>query len=341
MEEIWKPIKDFENYSVSNLGNIMNTKTNKIMKQTNKDGYPGISLSNDKMRKTFKVHRLVALTFIENPENKSDVNHKDKNKLNNCLENLEWMTRKENNIHRCKDTIILSPARNKSISRIDANTDEVLETYDSIKDAAEWIVNNNYGKNLHNSRNAIGNCLNELSNKAYGFKWKFNLNTETFESEIWKKVPNTIKTYYVSNLGRFKNANNQIMENYKPSISGYKICVIDSKSYRLHRIVASTFIENPENKAQVNHIDGNKTNNAVSNLEWVTNQENQIHKFKTGLGNNFTRKIGQYDLENNLIKKYPSIVVAAKEHNVHKSGIQGVLCNNRKTSAGYIWKYLD
>lgn len=341
MEEIWKPITDFENYFVSNLGNLKNNITGKILRQNIKDGYANIVIKNNNIKKCFKVHRLVAIAFIENPENKSDVNHKDKNKINNYVSNLEWMTRKENNIHRCKDVIIIAAARNKSISRIDNNNNQILQKYDSIKDASEWIVYNNYGKNLHNTRNAIGNCLTGLTNKAYGFKWKFNLEKELLNDEIWKQVPNTIKTYYVSNLGRFKNANGRIMENYKPSIGGYIIVLIDTKNHRLHRIVALTFIDNPENKEQVNHVDGNKTNNAVSNLEWVTNQENQIHKVKMGLGNNFTRKIGQYDLENNFIKEFPSIVSAAKEVNRSKGTLQGALIGRRPTSGGFIWKYLD
>lgn len=67
------------------------------------------------------------------------------------------------------------------------------------------------------------------------------------------------------------------------SSSGYKFVRVGEKSYPLHRVIASAFIPNPEDKPQVNHIDGNKTNNAVSNLEWVTHQENVQHAVKLGL----------------------------------------------------------
>ena len=303
MEEIWKLIDQFPNYNVSNLGNIKNIITNKPLKILNKEGYGSVSLKYNELKKSLKVHRLVAVAFIENPENKSDVNHKDKNKLNNHISNLEWMTRKENNIHRCKD-LIITTNKNKPIYRIDKNTNEVLETYNSIEDAATWVFNNELTKNTHNGRNAIGNCITGLSKISYGFKWILEPQVECLEGEIWKQVPNTIKTYWVSNLGRFKNSSGTILVNSKLTPGGYNVVCIDNVTYRLHRIVALSFIENPENKEQINHIDGNKTNNAVSNLEWVTNKENQIHKFKSGLGNNFTRKIGQYDLEHNLIQEY-------------------------------------
>ncbi len=64
---------------------------------------------------------------------------------------------------------------------------------------------------------------------------------------------------------------------------GYKRIKLFNKEYLAHRIIAETFIPNPENKPQVNHIDGNKTNNDVSNLEWVTSSENRRHAFDTGL----------------------------------------------------------
>ena len=131
------------------------------------------------------------------------------------------------------------------------------------------------------------------------------------------------------------------MDNYKVNENGYIKVYVYNKSYALHRVVALTFIENPENKEQVNHIDGNKINNSVNNLEWVTNKENQIHKFKTGLGNNYTRKIIQYDLEMNEIKQYNSIVEASNLLNIGKSNIRGVLNGSRKTAGGFVFKYIE
>jgi molybdenum-dependent DNA-binding transcriptional regulator ModE len=345
MEE-WRVIKEHPNYSVSNLGNVMNNKTNKIMKICLKGGYYNVSLVNETGQKTIKVHRLVAFAFIENPENKSDVNHEDKNKLNNNISNLTWMTRKENNQHKSIGLIYKSN-KNKPVMRLSKN-EEVLENYNSIEDAGQWAFENKLTDNSHNGRNAIGNCVNGLSSKAYGFKWKYIDNS--LENEEWREIDYkkifsenilTDKKYYVSNLGRFKNIYGQIMDNYKVNENGYIRVYIYKKTIALHRLVAYTFLENPENKEQVNHKDGNKLNNKVENLEWCSNAENQKHKFEMGLGNNFTRKVKQYDLNWNLIKEYNSISSAAKEMNISKGTIQSVLLKNRKTAAGYIWKYSD
>lgn len=347
MEE-WHVINEFPNYSVSNLGNVMNNKTNKIMKLCLKGGYYHISLKNKDCKKGLKVHRLVALAFINNPENKTDVNHEDKNKLNNNITNLTWMTRKENNQHKSIGLIYKSN-KNKPINRLDKITGETIENYNSIEDAGIWAFENKLTKTSHNGRNAIGNCVNGLSSSAYGFIWEYEKN-ENKMNEEWREIDlqklfknNNVfdKKYYVSNLGRFKNIYGKIMENYKVNENGYIRVYIYKKTFTLHRLIALTFLENPENKQQVNHKDGNKLNNKVENLEWCSNSENQKHKFEIGLGNNFTRKIGQYDLKSNFIKEFKSITCAAKEMGISKSTIRGVLICNRKTSGGFIWKYLD
>jgi hypothetical protein len=341
--ELWKPVDKFENYEISSYGNIRNIVTNKSLKACNKSGYYNICLNNNKVKKQFKLHRLVALTFIPNPENKSDVNHKDKNKLNNNISNIEWNTRKENNIHRCKN-ITIKTNKNKSLFRIDTKTQEKLERYDSIEEAGIWALNNNLTKTIHNGRNSIGNFLNGLSKKAYGFRWEYENKYEDLENEIWKQIIieeyiDNNKTYFVSNLGRFKNSFGIIMNNYKINDNGYIRVYIFNKVYYLHRLITIAFISNPEKKEQVNHKDGNKLNNSLDNLEWMTNQENQIHKFKNGLGNNFTRKIIQYDLEMNKLNEFNSIKEAMNTLEV--KSIKAVLNNKQKTAGGFIFKYLE
>lgn len=345
MEE-WRVIKEYPNYSVSNFGNVKNNITQKILKLCKKGGYYNISLTNETGKKTFKVHRLVALSFIENPENKSDVNHEDKNKLNNNISNLTWMTRKENNQHKSIGLVYKSN-KNKQVNRLDKITGQILEKYNSIEDAGIWASENKLTSNSHNGRNSVGNCVNGLSSTSYGFKWEYekpeHTNNEEWREIDFKKVFKeevlTDKKYHISNLGRFKNSNGDIMENYKPNGNGYIRVYIHKKTISLHRLVAYMFLENPENKEQVNHKDGNKTNNAVGNLEWCSNSENQKHKFEIGLGNNYTRKIIQYDLEFNKIKEFNSLSEASKELNIGKTGINACCLYKQKQSGGYLFRY--
>ena len=99
MEE-WRIVKGFERYEVSNLGNVRNSKTKKIKKSNlNSQGYLQTQLSNKCIRKNFRINRLVAITFLPNPNNYTQVNHKDGNKLNNSVDNLEWCSPKDNIKH--------------------------------------------------------------------------------------------------------------------------------------------------------------------------------------------------------------------------------------------------
>ena len=101
MEEIWKTIENFENYEISNLGIIRNKKTKLIRKQsTHKDGYKRIVLIKDNKLYFKTVHRLVALAFVPNPDNLSDVDHIDNNKSNNAADNLQWLSHKDNQIKK-------------------------------------------------------------------------------------------------------------------------------------------------------------------------------------------------------------------------------------------------
>lgn len=94
------PIKGCPGYAITDDGRVWSFKTNKYLKQKiDKYGYPCVSMSVNNKNKTKTVHRLVAEAFIPNPANKPTVNHKDENKLNNRVGNLEWMTVAENNCY--------------------------------------------------------------------------------------------------------------------------------------------------------------------------------------------------------------------------------------------------
>ena len=131
------------------------------------------------------------------------------------------------------------------------------------------------------------------------------------------------------------------MKDYKPHHSGYIYVRVNKQKYSLHRLVAFTFIPNPENKPFVNHIDGNKINNCLDNLEWVTCAENNQHNHNANLIKLYTRKIIQYDLELNETKRFNSIVGAGKELNLSPSCIKAVLYNKQKSTKGFIFKYLE
>lgn len=108
-KEMWKTAiyngETYDRFEISNTGKLRNAKTKHIYKLTiNKKGYycVCVSLGSRKNKKLFRIHKLVAEAFIDNPENKPFVNHIDGDKLNNCIDNLEWVTASENTIHAYK-----------------------------------------------------------------------------------------------------------------------------------------------------------------------------------------------------------------------------------------------
>lgn len=106
MQEVWKPIKGFEGlYEVSNLGNVRNANGKLRKPFLIHQGYLIIDLFRNYKRTHARVNRLVAEAFIPNPENKTEVNHKNGNKTDNRVENLEWTSKSENMIHAYKNRL--------------------------------------------------------------------------------------------------------------------------------------------------------------------------------------------------------------------------------------------
>lgn len=138
MQEIWRDIEGYEGlYQVSNKRRIKNlncrgTGKEKILKrQKNTKGYLEVCLSNDGEKKRYRIHRLVAQAFLENPERYSEVNHKDENKTNNCVENLEWCSSKYNSNYGTRNKRI-SKSHNKLVRCV-----ETGEVFNSCIEAQE------------------------------------------------------------------------------------------------------------------------------------------------------------------------------------------------------------
>ena len=151
------------------------------------------------------------------------------------------------------------------------------------------------------------------------------------------------ENYEVSNLGKVRNIKSGIM--LKPYLNekGYlKHCLSEHNKRKflfLHRIIATAFIDNPGKKPQVNHIDENKLNNDLSNLEWCTAKENLIHGTRTKrAAEKRFKKVIQLDLNDNVLNEFESMTQAEKKTGVLLKYISRC-CNGRSKSAGgYKWR---
>jgi len=176
-EEVWKGVKGWEDrYQVSNCGRVKSLERVTVYKNGRKRKFPskilnpGIEssgyriaiLQNGIKKKSVRVHRLVAEAFLDNPNNYPEVNHKDENKLNNHISNLEWMTFKEN-INYGTGIERRAKKGGKPIAKLDMEGN-VLKVYSSVTEAEEVD-----GYNRSNTSNAAKGNLKQ----AYGYKWEY------------------------------------------------------------------------------------------------------------------------------------------------------------------------
>lgn len=265
---------------INENGDILNLNTNKYLKGSiGENGYRYYRLSKNGKKTMFYAHRLVADTFIPNPDNLPVINHKNGNKLDNSVNNLEWVTYSQNTKH-WKDTTKIQ------------------------RKATEYYV-------------------------------------EDLPNEEWKEFNN----YLVSSCGRIRH---KIKNNLlKPSLTCgyYKVRLSNNglvEDFMVHYLVYVLFKgEFDKTKYIIDHIDGNKLNNSITNLRLLTNSENvnaALYETKT---NPSAKKVGQYTLDGQLINTFLSTRLAAKELNLDSSTISKVCRGQNKTHGGFIFKYLE
>lgn len=170
MNEEWKVIEDYPNYSVSNLGRVRNNKTGYIRKPIKNigskgcEGYCYVMFKHPILRNVL-VHRLVANAFIPNPDNKPQVNHKDGNKLNNCADNLEWVTGSENQLH---SYMVLN--RNRNAGSDSTHAKKVIRVEDG--KVFNCVLDAAHDTGVKCAGN-ISLCLKNRNRTAGGYHWQY------------------------------------------------------------------------------------------------------------------------------------------------------------------------
>lgn len=201
-----KEIKGFEDYLIDEKGNVYSKHRNRFLNTCIRgDGYAMVGLYKDGMRKNFQIHRLVAEAFIPNPDGLPQVNHKDENKLNNNVDNLEWCTaqynltygnrifkacqkRKENDPEgksyiRSMETRQKNNPHNECFKKTVA-TRTLNGCVNAEKSVSQYDINGNFiksfrslaeaAKETNSSAGCICNCLKGRSKTHKGFAWKYN-----------------------------------------------------------------------------------------------------------------------------------------------------------------------
>lgn len=176
MQEVWKDIAGYEGlYQVSNHGRVkslerfnVNTGSYELRERMlklshNKRGYPMVMLINKTNRKGKAVHRLVAEAFIPNPDCLPQVNHKDENKNNNCVDNLEWCDNSYNHNYGTRIERCAAKLKKKVVQYSIGGV--FIAEYEGIRDAAK--------ANNFKSCSCISECCNEKRKTAYGYIWKY------------------------------------------------------------------------------------------------------------------------------------------------------------------------
>ena len=268
MEEQWRPVKGYEGeFLVSNLGRVMNNHGLVLKQHRDSCNNPIVRLKGNSMR----VAKAVAQAFVSNPNRLQYQGYKDGNKDNCRADNIEWIVPDFSNDGQPRPVLLVKDG-------------EVLEMY-SLRMAAKWL-----GTTSKPIKNAANNKERNIRVNGYYIAWsddteRTNQLLEGFtiiknmDGEEWRDLPELQGEYQVSNLGRVKRVKGaERLVKLTTQRNGYVYVTLwldkTNKCFKTSRLVAKAFIPNPDNLPEVDHLNADKQNNTVSNLEWVTREEN-------------------------------------------------------------------
>jgi hypothetical protein len=355
---IWVSLTNqgYDQYEINQIGQVRNKKTKHHNKEDLEQWYPRYSLvRSDGAHHSIDTHRLLLPAFIPQTNPNTTVDHIDRNQLNNKLSNLRWATPAEQMANRniAKD----QENGKRSVWRLDPNTLEELELYDSLKLAATWVFNKGLSgvKILNRNgesciRTGIINIAKTYDEEtetfpndslAYKFKWKYNNVLERCcDNERWLPVSDIIKKsheFKISSCGRIIN-NSGKYNKISVGRDGYYYTTIRGNNAQVHRVVAATFVPGFSEDYVVNHKDGNKLNPHFDNLEWISKSGNAIHAINTGLRPDIY-KIIQYSMVGERIAEFNHSAEAGKLLKLDRKIIRKCCFNIIFSHGGYRFQF--
>jgi hypothetical protein len=349
-------IPGYPKYFVYDDGRVYSEKENIFLRQYSS---PGGSVSvtirfpkddQGKTKKNFLVHRLVYGCFTDESvlhDKKINIGHINGINNDNRLDNLKIMTASEIIKSKHKQ----NNSKKKIEKRVIQLTSEgdVIAEYDSALDAYA-------ATGIHNS--AISKvCLGTgYSKTAGGYRWEFadepanpKVNMDELDMNEWR-VNEKYPSHLFSIKGEIYNIKTRTVlhQNKEKKPKEYIRLHLNESGVKepeyVHKLIAETFIPNPENKPYVNHKDGDKHNNCVDNLEWATAKENCQHACDTGLTPKPAGKaVIQIDINTgNDTARFDTLTQAAKAVGLKSGETIKLVCNGKRTKAGgYKWKWAD
>lgn len=403
------------NYTISEEGIVKNSKTGRIMK-INK-GNVQITVNGKNTGRS--VGKIVAEAFIPNPDNLPVVDHIDGDKMNNKVENLRWISNKQNSLNtweKRRENGTTNAGRKLGKRKRENIVDLEITKYDLLEDEKRVFIDGNItlyavsrdGKvrNLNTNyylkgailntyrvfnlkingkqRNIAGHRLvaaafipnpdnkpfvdhvdgNRLNNNVENLRWvsqqenaqnihkdtpysikdkeNYSLSLKNLPDEIWKQFRDT--EVYVSNLGRVKNTKTNKIVKGTTRTDGYhqtRLQVYNNgKSILTHRLVWLAFVGEIEEGMVINHINGDKSDNRLENLEKVSHQENMIKASTETNVWNFSR-VGEFNKEGEMLRIFANASEAAREIGILPSSMRNTIRRNGSCFNGLIYKYLD
>lgn len=403
------------NYTISEEGIVKNSKTGRIMK-INK-GNVQITVNGKNTGRS--VGKIVAEAFIPNPDNLPVVDHIDGDKMNNKVENLRWISNKQNSLNtweKRRENGTTNAGRKLGKRKRENIVDLEITKYDLLEDEKRVFIDGNItlyavsrdGKvrNLNTNyylkgailntyrvfnlkingkqRNIAGHRLvaaafipnpdnkpfvdhvdgNRLNNNVENLRWvsqqenaqnihkdtpysikdkeNYSLSLKNLPDEIWKQFRDT--EIYVSNLGRVKNTKTNKIVKGTTRTDGYhqtRLQVYNNgKSILTHRLVWLAFVGEIEEGMVINHINGDKSDNRLENLEKVSHQENMIKASTETNVWNFSR-VGEFNKEGEMLRIFANASEAAREIGILPSSMRNTIRMNGSCFNGLIYKYLD